>query len=390
MCIKNMRLIFIILILLTFSGSGFCSTELIATEILQLKMNRIYFASGEEENIFRDCSFFLIKANDTLLTGQIEASYPGLSYSYLEESLFDKFDTDSCLALIQPAQIDSLTPINIGMLKSIPYGSPSNFPGLTSVTTTNDSASSQKYSKSIRTPAPFYAALIPNISKAVNNKGLLTTSIYYRFNEKRLTAIFEGDQTVPYNCLFPAADTCRRYYDFNPDHGRNLLKFMDKKPKKLFLSIGNSTLEKLGLYFADILSRDRIRLKFTGDDSKADMYIKFIPLSENNKDSSLIYILDLLQNDWADNININSTITGIKNYLESAKSANSKERQVYYFNRTERALIEDLGVFPLLRPSLFFISAENLKGTAFDNNGRLDMSNLRKIVLPQKPAGANR
>ncbi len=434
MCIKNMRSIFVIIILLVFSGLGFCFAEPIKTEILQIKMNRIYFASGEEENIFQDCSFFVIKSDDTLIKGYIEKSYAGVSYSYPTEKLSDTITTDSCSAFIQPATIDSLTPVIIGIHKLIPYGSSSNFPGLLSVTVSDDSLNNglskygnilhtylyesetemlldfesglidafisykqelpshknQKYSEIIHAPAPFYAALIPNISKAVNNKGLLTTSLYYRFNDERLSSIFYGDNTVSYNCLFPAENSCRRLYAFDPDNGRNLLNYIDKIPKKLFMSIDNNSLEKLGLYFADILSRDKIRLKFAEDNSKADIYLKFIPLSEDNNDSSLTYILKLLKADSPANKKINSTISEIEKYIESANNANAKESQQYYLNLAQRALTEDLGVFPLLRPSLYFSSGNNLKGCAFDNNGHLDLSNLRKVLLPSRPAGANR
>ncbi len=434
MCIKNMRSIFVIIIFLVFSGSGFCSTEPIETEILQIKMNRIYFGSGEEENIFSDCSFFVIKSDDTLFQGFIEKSYSGVSYSYQIDSVANKVNIDSCQAYLLPAEIDSLIPINIGILKSIPYGSSSNFPGLTSVTSTNDSLNSglskygnilhtnlydseiemlldfeaglidafisykrelpshknQKYANIIHAPAPFYAALIPNISEAVNNKGFLTTSLYYRFNDQRLSTIFYGDNAVSYNCLFPAENSCRRLYSFDPDNGRNLLKYIDKIPKKLFMSIDNNSLEKLGLYFADILSRDKIRLKFIEDNSKADIYLHFIPLSEDNKDSGLTYILNLLKADSTDNKKINSTISEITKYIELANNANTDESQQYYLNLAQRALSEDIGVFPLLRPSLFFTSGNNLKGCAFDNNGHLDLSNLRKVVLPSRPAGANR
>ena len=431
MCIKNMKFIFTLIVLLVLSVSGFCSVDKIETKILQIKMNRIYFASGEEENIFQDCLFFIIKTDDTLFDGYIEASYPGISFSYPIKYISDTLNFDSCAAFIYPAKIDRLTPINIGILKSIPYGSPSNFPGITSVSSTTDSAndclsrygniihthiydsetemlldyeagiidafisfkrvSSQRLNtQTVSSPAPFYAALIPNISKAVNSKGLLTTSLYYRFNDERLSAIFRGDKIEPYFCLYPADDTCRRLYSFNPDDGRNLLNYLDKKPKKLFFSAGNSSLEKLGLYFADILSRDRIRVKFTEDNSKADIHLRFIPLSGDNIDSSLTFILDLLKTDLSDDKNSNITITEITQYLESAGNAISQEGQKYYFNLAQRSFIEDLGIFPLLRPSLFFISGENLKGCAFDNNGRLELGNLRKVVLPQKQVGVVR
>ncbi len=423
-----MKFIFIISVLAAISLSGFASAEEISGEILQIKMNRIYFSAGEEENIFKDCSYTISKSEEVLYEGYIEASYHGISYSYPIENISDAINIDSCTAIIQPAKIDSLTPINIGILKSIPYGSSSNFPGLTSIMSTTDSTDRRlsgygnilhtyfydsdtemlidfesgvidafiSYKKesprdintiSIHSPAPFYAALIPNISKAVNNKGFMTTSLYYRFNEKRLTAIFEGDKIEPYYCLFPDKSAVRRLYNFSPENGRSLLNYLEKKPKKLFIFMENSSLELLGLYFGDILSRDKIRVKFIDNSSKADIYLKFIPLNESKIDSSLIYILDLLKSHLPDDNNLNSTILEIREYLELSSDAVSSEGEGYYLRLAQRSLTEDLGVFPLLRPSLFFTSGEILKGCRFDNYGRLDLSNLRKVLLPVKPSG---
>lgn len=425
-----MRYILLILIILLFSfGIGFAGE--INSEILQTKMNRFYFASGEEADIFQNCYFVITKHDDTIFDGHIEASYSGVSYSYAIDNIADSINIDSCQVFIQPAKIDSLSPINIGILKSIPYGSASNFPGITSVTSNLDTTNNKlsKYGnnlhtylyetdtemlidfesglidafvsykkemlfqvdfKTISAPAPFYAALIPNISKAVNEKGFMTTSLYYRFNDKRISTIFPGDNIEPYYSLYYSEAIHNRLFEFDPANGRNLLKYLIKKPKRIQFAIDNSSLKNLGLYFADILSRDRIRTKFTKDISKADVHLKLVPLSEYRIGSSLIYIIELLKNDMIDSKNgnlTNITILEIDQYLELAANAFTAESQKYYLDLAQRSLIEDIGVFPLLRPSLFFTTNENLKGSAFDTDGNIDLSNLRKVVLPQIPNG---
>ncbi|MCP4705432.1 MAG: hypothetical protein GY865_12585 [candidate division Zixibacteria bacterium] len=424
-----MRLTFLIFIFLMIFGSGLCladEVEKINTEIIQKKMDRFYFATGVEENIFQDCSYIIIKSNDTLYKGLIEASYPGVSYSYQIDNISDTINIDSFVAYIQPAAIDSLTPIKIGILKSIPYGSLSNFPGIISVTLSSDSAriGESKYGNilhthhydsemkmlwdfeagiidayisynaenrshigqtSISTPAPFYVAMIPNISKPVNNKAFLTTSLYYRFNAERISTLFDGDNVTVQNCLFPCLRKFKRMYEYNPENGRNLLNYMDKKPKKIFIKLQNESLEKLGQYFADVLSRDRIKTRFTEDNDKADINLKFVSLYD-----PFYSILTFIESDLLEYKDTNNTFLELLDILEYYKTVTYMTSQIYLPERVQRPLIEDIGVFPLLRPSLFFRSSDNLKGFAFDNNGLMDLSNLRKVILPQKIAGADR
>jgi len=403
-----------------FFASAFCSDEFLEAEILQTKMNRIYFSSGVEENIFQDCFYFLIKSDDTLLTGYIEKSYPGISYSFPIDSLSNIIFNDSCTAFIQAAAIDSLIPISIGVLKSIPYGSSSNFPGLTSKLSPGDSISeaTSKYGNIIHThlydsetemlldfeagiidafisyksnymlnqnkilvstPAPFYVAMIPNISKPVNEKAYLTTSLYYRFNEKRISTLFDGDNVTVQNCLFPCLRKFKRMYEYNPENGRNLLNYLDDKPKKIYIKLENESLEKLGQYFADVLSRDRIKTRFTEDNDKADINLKFVSLYD-----PFYSILTFIESDLLKYKDTNNTFLELLDILEYYKTVTYMTSQIYLPERIQRPLIEDVGVFPLLRPSLHFISNENLKGVQFDIDGNIDISNLRKIILPQK------
>jgi hypothetical protein len=44
--------------------------------------------------------------------------------------------------------------------------------------------------------------------------------------------------------------------------------------------------------------------------------------------------------------------------------------------------MEEIGVFPLLRPSVYLIASENLKGQLFDSSGRLITTDMRRIVPP--------
>ncbi len=417
-----------ILVLLTPS---FCAAGEITARILQFKMNRLYFPVGEEENIFRDSPFAICLSHDTLYRGRIEASFPGVSYSYPIDSVLDTAAIDSCYGVIEAAEIDSLSPINIGILKSLPYGDFSDARGILAGINAADSQGIgfSRYGTALKTrlynswiemqidfesglidgvcsfdavispgmdvetisaPAPFYVALIPNVSRAVNKNGLLTTSLYYRFNEDRVSALFDGRSAEPFRCLYLTDVPCPRAYKFDPDRGRNLLNYLKKRPRKVKIAYENSTLKRLAQYFADILSRDKINVKLTTSFSDADIYISYVPLHGEKMDTSLYYIMDILTTDTTESNPMNSSVSITANYLELQHDSSDPETRTYYLNLAQRDLREYLGVFPLLRPAVYFSTGRNLKGYSFNRDGRLELKDLRKIRLPDISSGDKR
>lgn len=416
------------LLLLLISISSNCVAESIQANILQIKLNRVYFNVGEEENIFGNCEYSICSNDDTLSKGLIEASYPGVSFSYPDSSLSNLILRDSIYGIIQPANIDSLSPINIGILRSIPYGNPSNFPGIISAISESDSSDfgSTKYGNNIHTylydskiemlidfesgfldayvsyfgenthkrkssitsaPAPFFVALIPNISKPLNIKGLLTTSIYYRFSENRIANFFDGDSALPLFCLFPRADTCPRMFEFNPEKGRTLLGYLDKKPKKLVIGYQNEFLSRPAQYFADILSRDRIKVRLAEQLSDADVYLRYLPYQTAIPDTSFCSLLNILKMDLPEDNAFESSLDEIELDLARQEQTSDPNSKIYYLNLAQRTMMEDIGVFPLFRPVLFFAAGENIKGYSFNKDGLLQIGNLRKIAEPRISAG---
>ena len=416
--------VWVISLLLILSFSANCLAASIQAKILQIKMNRIYFNAGEEDNILANCAYSICLNNDTLFGGLIEASYSGVSYSYPDSNISNLLLKDSCYAKIQPADVDSLSPINIGILRSIPYGDPSNFPGIMSAVSNSDISNfgSTRYGNNLHTylydskiemqidfesgildayisisgesirkrkfsminsPAPFFAALIPDISKQINIKGLMTTSMYYRFNEERISALFGGDDASPLFCLFPRIDTCMRMFEFNPEKGRSLLGYFDKKPKKLVIGYQNESLAKPAQYFADILSRDKIKVKLTDRFAEADVYLSYVPFQTKKPDTSFYSLMNILKLDSSENNSIESALAEIELHLARQNRTSDLNSRIYYLNLAQRIMMEDICVFPLFRPTLFFVAGENLKGYSFDIDGLLQVENLRKIVRPK-------
>jgi len=428
MGINKKILLWAILLALVFAIGAKSETDPVKTDILRIKLDRAYFDAGVEENLFPGCAFNILSDGDTLYSGFIEVSFPGISYSYPDSNLSNPTEIDSVYALIYPADIDSLTPINVGILRTIPYGDASNFPGLISAVSESDSAAfvQTKYGnilhtywydsdvemkldfesgqldayisysqpiidsrafEIVSTPAPFYAALIPNISKPVNIGGMMTTSMYYRFNHQRLTAVFDGDNLLPLHSLYPRPEMRGRMYEYDPAKGRGLLEYIDKKPKKLQLAYQNESLKLLADYFADILSRDRIKVLPSDSLPNADVYLEYIPISKNKIDTSLYAILHIIKKDLPENSDFRDGIEEVVLYLARESRTDELSSRIYYLDLAQRILMEDIGIFPLFRPSIYFMAGKNLAGYSFDADGLLRIENLRKIIKPNELTG---
>ena len=90
-----------------------CESEELRCEILQYKLDRLYFSAGEEADIFSHSGFKIVCGSDTLYQGRIDRSFAGVSYSDTTGGLFDSVDSVSCYALIETATGDSLADLHI-------------------------------------------------------------------------------------------------------------------------------------------------------------------------------------------------------------------------------------------------------------------------------------
>jgi len=410
----------IFLILISFAS---IYGEEIKTEVLQYKMNRLYFPYGQESNIIEKCPYKLLIADDSIVhTGQIEASYTGVSYTYpVDDSLFRLPDSPICL--IETAVVDSsnfliaTAPENIisipmpeldginksawDMLAGYMLLYPDNFqkapglgknifpprPALPDIWLSlrridNLTGDLSHYNGWYKSPASFFAVLIPNPSKPFNKKGLLTTSLYYRFNNAFSYVYFPENETEPFNALWLSNDSAQRIYDYDPGQGQKLMRIIDNLPARLNIGIGHQSLERLYDYYADILSRDRIRAE--NDSSKTfDVYLDYILIDQSDPGKSLRIIYDRLTSDTVPGMKINETIKTIGKYIELGDNASNQSKSARYYNLAARSLTEDIGVFPLFRPTLYHAFHEDIRGIETDSNANLISVNIRKLKLPQ-------
>ena len=385
----------------------------ISTDVLQYKLHRLYFPYGTEADIYENCEFFLINNGDTVYNGTIETSYPGISISIPINNLF--VTLDSLSVLIKTADIDGLSPIRIGVLNSMLHDRNDNhcflfnydsltyngnllrirtydselkmqidfesgqIDGFFSFETPNINTGNMK---SIISPAPFVAALIPNTAREINEKGILTTSLFYRFDEEKLPILFNGRNPAPFYCLCPTGDSCLRPYDYNPDKGRKLLNYLRTKPGQAKMAVADHSLRGLGEYFADILSRDRIKVQLTNNFDDADIYLQYIPYIEARTDSAYKYIVNMLSRDTIPGNDINKALVDLANTLELHDRTSSITGRNHFIKLARRTLHEDIGLFPLFRPSVYFSARNTLRGYGFNRHGIFNIKSLKLIIIP--------
>ncbi|UCD16768.1 MAG: hypothetical protein JSV44_09960 [Candidatus Zixiibacteriota bacterium] len=391
--------------------------------ILQYKLDRMYFSLGSEANIFPDCRFVVFRDSIPVIDGAIEIAQPGISISYPLHRLIDTANLHIMHAVIDAATIDSTSEIIIGAAEFDQISLAAVFPvlkGEDSIRTVGSIYFTQhgnplewrrfeslfemnlaysggaldgyfSYSAPqlpagranyISTQAPYFIALAPNVAREFNHNGLLTTSLYYRFDPEKSYIFFGGDRLEPQYCLYLNDSTVNRTYAYNSEAGRRLMQSVRGCPRKLALYAADGKLEQTGAYFGDILSRDKMRTEFVSSRRDADIYFLFVPLNKKDTMCSLKFIYDFLVSDTAYGHQINKTVALIGNYLESAENAASARIYKYYLGKIDRALREDIGVFPLFRPTLYFVAGTDVQDYTFDSNGYMDLKQLSKIRLP--------
>jgi hypothetical protein len=398
---------------------GTVNCDEIRCDILQHKLDRLYFSCGEEYYIFPGYSYTVILGEDAIYNGQIEKSLPGISYSYPSNQFSDTIDYSTCRVIIETATIDSASEITLGILEftidkkdkdyavssialdlipdSSSHGNKINLieyeseweilPDFVSgkidgIVSYRDFGSINPEVAQFGHPAPFFAAIMPNINREINSGGLLTNSIYYRFSTDDKYLIYSGHHIEPVNCLCGIMNACPRKYPYNPGKGKKLLTYLNKKPDQITLSYLDASLQELTAYFSDILNRDRIRAVTVLNQDDADICLGYVPYVSDDPTVCLKYILEFIKNKETESVSYSKTIDLMKGFLDLAEKSDTQSGQEHYCRLIEEVLLSEIGLFPLYRPFIYMAMTDNLTGYYFDKDGRLDLSNITRIKHP--------
>lgn len=403
----------------------------IVSRLLQVKEGRFYFADGSERRVFPGARFCLIADQDTLLCGRIAQTFEGISWSAVTNDSIatGPENLDSAYALIQTADVDTDSEIRLACMPDLPLehlmqnagqslaphslissrvmATGHNGNHIVVVNERHDDNVLLQFENSridgyftyeqpqhhrrpavVKSfPAPFIVVLVPNLSRPANSGGLLTTSLYYRFEPDRLPYWFAGDSTMAITMLLPGIDSCPRAYAVNARRGREVLESITALPSRLTIGLSQSGLERMAEYFADILSRDRRRVDIVYDDVEADLFLTIIPFQSDSPlegaqdlHSSLARTRPAFQAQQ-------EALDLLAARMSSAWKATSDDQRQHYIELIDRTLKSDLGVFPLFRPTVFFVSGRDLADVQFSESGRVDLPALTKLVFPPDSEG---
>jgi len=385
------------------------------TTAFQLRQDRIYFPAGEEALIFENSPFAILRNGDTLYTGVIEHSWEGVSASARTHGFLDTLSLVGTEAVISQAEVDSLETIKIGsefpnlplraddprndLVRWTDYKDAGTMRDdfvaglLDAIVTPTDLDLRPSDGNTLATPSPFIAVLIPNVGRPFNYHGELTTSLYYRFDDSRLALCFQGSEVRLVNRLTSppvGAPALPRWYDFDPPRGKKLLERMSHRPSRVRLYSGRPALNGLARYFADILSRDRCAVEVTPDRRLADLSLEFAPYSENSPQLAIDTLLRLMARDSVSGTPPAEYIRRISLELAELKTSLKPEDSSGHLETVSRIMAEDLGLFPLFRPTLYVHTHKRLRNVALTVDGLVDCGKAVIVRLPELPPGAVR
>ncbi len=412
--------------LILLSGNAL-SGQGIECEVLQYKLERFYFGAGEEQDIYPGCRFLIYSEADTVHSGQIEFSYQGVSLSRPAADFSDTLVIAELGAFIEPAAVDSSSPIGLGLcglymgelLTEVPYagfshresaapvpnpvrtglGNPIVFYPSTPISSLTEyqagrfdgfvssstpPATTSEHAQVILSPSPFVAVIVPNLSEKMNEQGFVTTSLYYRFDVARLwPAFFQSEPPSPVNRLYPTDTGSERAYPYDPEKGQTLLNKYRHRPKKVRLCIPSPRLTEVAEYFADVLSRDKIKVEVKPGRKDYDILLTFVPVNLSNPTAGLRSIHNQLMAMKPEQEPIVETLEILNNQIAGAEKAEDTTTIFHYCRLADRTLQSELGVFPLFRPTIYFVAGKNLQNARFNESGHLDIASLKKIILPE-------
>ncbi len=385
------------------------------TPAFELRQDRLYFPAGEEALIFENTPFRIVRNGIIVYSGLIEHSWKGISVSAPTKGFLDTVSLTGLEAVIAQAEVDSLQTITIGsdfyslpLRGDIPLNDRVRWTEYEDVDAMRDDFAAGQLdaivtlydvdppagdTNTLEAPSPFVAVIVPQIGKAFNYHGELTTSLYYRFDDSRLALCFKGGEISPVNRLYASSSsstTLPRWYDFDPSRGKRLFERLSKRPSRIRLYSGHPALDGITRYFADMLSRDRCAVEVTHDRGLADLSIEFVPYSEASPRLVMDTLLGLMVRDSVGGTSPAEYLRRIRLELSGLVGSLNAEDSSRHLETVSRIMSEDIGLFPLFRPMLHVHTHKCLRNATITPEGRVDCSRAIIVRLPEARTGVVR
>jgi hypothetical protein len=396
---------------LMMAGTATLSAEPVRTPIASYRLDRLYFDLGEESQIYRHAPFTVLNGSDTAYSGLIAHAWDGVAVSEPTGGIFDTLDWRDWEAVIETAECDSGSTIVVGTdIEDLTLLADSMNSGrvelevirhhedlvddfhlgvLDAIISFRDISPKPEDIVTIAHPLPYVVALVPNIGRECNYQGQLTTSLYYRFDTDHLEISFDGDRVqMARNFQSRAASDDEgplRLYPYDPERGRGLFEAMLNRPERLSIYSGSSSLDGVAHYFADLISRDRCKVDLIDNQYNADLRVEYLPLSQSLPSVTVYALYYHLITDSLANTLASEQVRRIAAELQYVESPELPAVYYRHLNNAGRIMMEDLGVFPLFRPTIFFHHHKYVQNVAFSRDGQIDLSGAILVHMPPPP-----
>jgi hypothetical protein len=445
---KSQVLIALAAILCATQTGSLVDAREVRCKVLQLKLGRLYFSAGKEEDIWPGCKLVVYRDSTDTLTplaqGKIAEAYEGVSVSdtisnlpvLWPTSIVAKIDAADTLKglIVAVATIDNINEAVVGNTlpsnfsvrgQKVRYsteerGSPfytqhgagvliedesSVAPGespfrVVVVPTSfytrcdlplweyNDTHIEMSYFPTpcnpsltcIDQPAPFFVALIPNVSRPVNRNALLTTALRYKIDTSRLSNAFEYE-SVPQQS-FLVGDHEYSAYTFDVDKGKKLLQQSKSAGTAVSLDSYSPTLSSTSRFIRGTLAQAGYTTSIVGWNEPADLRFMIVPIYSDSPWVALREVMNSIAADTVEKDRANQPVRLADRLLSDALQTTDSTQRTRLLERVDRILMEDIGAFPLFRPIIHVCAKEEIRGIKFDKDGRLDLRSIYRLKLP--------
>jgi len=368
--------------------------------ILQIKEKRLYFDCGTESLVYPYADFLIKEGTDTIYSGEIEYSLPGVSVSFPSDSIKSLGAYFGNPVEINRAQPDTSGDIDVvitgglfenfrrlglfsnsqvKVIEDIRNGRPGQSPDI------RIGLQYKKYPEFSRfdsIPAPFYFAMIPDPEKDINLGGILATALYYHYNLYKTGLLVEADGILAYNRHYPVADSTGRIYRYSTVKGGELFRNSIKPGHDIKIFYDYHGLEDFAKYFATFIGRYGSNASFTADSADADLRFVRIPIIPDSLTGSMRAILQTLEESESVDNGLNEKLALIADYLSFVETADKEESEYRYLKMADNILQTEIGIFPLFQPVIYILYKKDIMGDIGIEYDALDFGKISRLRLP--------
>jgi len=236
-----------------------------------------------------------------------------------------------------------------------------------------------------RASYPETAVMIAGLGGSMFSSARLPTSLYYRFNPDLAHLYYPPGEVVPVNSWLTDDKSFRAerpYYPYDDHKGRQLQQSISQPAERITVTYDNELLSETARYVADIAAREGLGADVRKREANYpfDIRIAFVPASDSILPLALLTsVLEVNDQD--------AHLPADRRLNRPGWSAADRGSQLYqiknrntFFRQAEDVLVNECGCFPLFRPHIFAVTAQDVKHLSFDFYGYPVLKNIIKFT----------